>query len=224
MVATLAEIGFSIRDQVKGFFSVDDERIDIELVYKKIRDVRSVLIKNQLLERRMLDPALYQEICCLEIKCKEEVCNGKKTGVLEYYVDLPKIENTAGFNYSIKYFGSIDKLTAFNHKSFQGYQYGAASPYTGDKPFYTIIGSTAIIKNLPTTAAKYMCLVAILEDPLNGACYMATENDPYPLSNSMVHELELIVIKQLLSVLPVQPDERNDATDNPQGNNIARKT
>lgn len=223
MVATLAQIGFSIRDQVKGFFSVDDERIDIEFVYKKVRDVRSVLIKNQLKEMRMLDPALYQEICCLEIKCKELECNGIKTGKTEYYVELPKLEYDLG-SYTVKYLGSVDKMTPFNRKSFQGFQYGQASLYTGDKPYYTIVGSTALLQNLPTTGAKFMCLVAILEDPLDGGCYTATENDPYPLSNAMVHELELIVIKQLLSVLPVQPDLRNDATDNPAGAPVEHKT
>lgn len=223
MVATLAEIGFSIRNQVKGFFSVDDERIDIEFVYKKIRDVRSLLIRNQLREQRMLDPALYQEICCLEIKCRQTTCNGIKSGADEYYVELPKIENGVGFC-AIKYLGTIDKLNAFNHKNYQGYLYGQSSPYTGDKPYYTIVGSEALIKNLPTTGGKYLCLIAILEDPLNGGCYMANENDPYPVSNVMVHELELIVIKQLMSVLNVQPDLKNDATDNPSGAPVEHKT
>jgi hypothetical protein len=216
---SLASIGFSIRNQVKGHFSTDDERIDIELIYKMIRDVRSLLIEKQIKQQGFIDPELYQEICCLEIKCRNLECNGIKTGETEYYVELPALETTFG-RFAIKYFGTVDKKIPFNRKSFEGYLWGKSSPWTGNKPYYSIVGFEAKIRNLPTTAGKYVCIIAVLEDPLNGKCYRLTENDPYPISQSMVHELELICIKQLMSTLQSLPDERNNAADNPRVDQI----
>jgi len=211
---SLAQIGFSIRNQVRGYFSSDDERIDIELIYKKVRDVRSLLIKSFYRENKFIGPEMYQEICCLEIQCRQLECNGIKTGEIEYFIELPRLETSVGFA-AIKFLGSADKKLSFTRKSWQGYMFGDSSPWTGNKPFYTIVGDEARIRKLPTTGAKYACLIGLLEDPLDGKCYMLSENDPYPISNNMVHELELIVIKQLMSTLQIPPDQRNNATDAP---------
>jgi hypothetical protein len=209
-MSSLAAIGFSIRNQVKGFFSSDDERIDIELIYKMVKQVRSTMAKNRYKEVGSVDELMYQEICCLEVKCTEIICNGTGSGTFEYSVDLPILEDIYG---NIKYFGSGDKKYSFTEKNWRGHLYAKASPYTGNLPYFTRVQNRAIIGNIPTPDMKFACIIALLADPLNGGCYLLDENDDFPISSNMIHELELICIKQLMSTLQIAPDNKNDANN-----------
>lgn len=210
---TLAEIGYSIRNQVKGHFSSDDERIDILLVYKMMNDVRSVLIQQEL-RAKSIDEGFYQEVSCLEVKCGEIECKGLKSGDVEYYVDLPPLELGIAEN-GIKYFGGVDRVSPFNPKSFQGWQYAKYSKYTGKSPNYTIVGDKALLGNLPSTDMKFMSIIGIFEDPIDLGCYKLKEDDVYPIPAYLIHKLELICIKQLLSTINITPDEVNNTTDVP---------
>jgi hypothetical protein len=217
---TLAEIGFSIRNQAKGYFSSDDERIDIELIYKMVHQIRATLIKNLLREKRTIDNNFYQEICCLEVQCRNITCAGVDSGEVEYYVDAPSLEDLGG--HEVIYFGTADKRTEFSSRNYMGKLYGNYSAWTGNKPYYTIVGTEFKIGNIPTTGLKYVCLIGILSNPFEGKCYSLTENDPYPVPNHIVHELELIAIKQLMSTLNVPPDVKNNSQENPRIDNVIR--
>lgn len=217
---TLAEIGFSIRNQAKGYFSSDDERIDIELIYKMVHQIRATLIKNLLREKRTIDNNFYQEICCLEVQCRNITCAGVDSGEVEYYVDAPSLEDLGGNE--VIYFGTADKRTEFSSRNYMGKLYGNYSAWTGNKPYYTIVGSEFKIGNIPTNGLKYVCLIGILSNPFEGKCYSLTENDPYPVPNHIVHELELIAIKQLMSTLNVPPDVKNNSQENPRIDNVIR--
>lgn len=210
---SLAAIGFSIRNQVKGFFSTDDERIDIEFIYKMIKDVRTLLIRDEINTTKAVNNAFYQTISCLELKCRSIVCDGIDSEEKEYYVDIPVLADAG--THTIKYFGSADKKTSFNQRNYQGHLYGNASPWTGNIPYYTIIGGEALMGNVPSDELRFLTLVAILNDPLNGGCFTLSENDPFPISESVVHRLELIVIKQLMATLNIVPDIKNNAANSP---------
>jgi len=212
-MATLAEIGYSIRNQVKGYFTSDDERIDIELVYKMVHEIRGILIRNRLKENRALDANLYQEITCLEVECRNLICNNVDSGDIEYYVSAPALDDLGG--YEVMYFGSADKKQEFSSRNFMGNLYGNNSPWTGHKPYYTVVGSEFKIGNPPTSGLKYVCLIGILSNPLNGKCYSVGENDPYPIPSNMIHELELIALKQLMSTIRNPDDMKNNAQENP---------
>lgn len=218
---TLAEIGFSIRNQAKGYFSSDDERIDIELIYKMVHQIRSSLIKEIHDSAMSLDASFYQEICCLEVKCRNIECNGLKTGMLEYYVEVPPLEDMGGPE--VMYFGTTGSATEprqeFTRTNYMGYLYAHNSPWTGSKPRYVDVGKEFKIKNIPTSGMKYVCLIAILSDPTQGNCFTLTENDPYPIPNNIVHKLELIALKQLQSTLNNPPDQKNNAQENPRFDN-----
>ena len=214
---TLAEIGFSIRNQAKGYFSSDDERIDMELIYKMVHQIRSSLIKEAYLPARFVDNNFYQEICCLEVQCRNLICNGLDSGDVEYYVTTPQLEDLSGAE--IYYFGSADKKNKFQYRNYMGKLYGNASPWTGLKPFYVADRGEFILGNIPTSGMKYVCLIAILSDPMNGACFSLTENDPYPIPNNIVHKLELIALKQLMSTLQNPPDQKNNSQENPRLDN-----
>lgn len=212
-MSSLAEIGFSIRNQIKGFVSSDDERIDIEFIYKKVHDVRSLLIKEEIDKNKALSNKFYQRICCLEVICKKEECDGIPSGTTHYIVNLPPLEGVTP--YSIIYFGNDDGSITFTPKNYSGSLYSQYSQYTGKKPYYTVIDDIAYLYNLPTDELKYICIVGILENPMDKGCYPLTENEEYPMPNNLVHKLELIVIKQLMSLLNIVPDDKNNATNNP---------
>lgn len=218
---TLAEIGFSIRNQAKGYFSSDDERIDIELIYKMVHQIRSSLIKERFDEGLYLDATFYQEICCLEVKCREIECAGQSSGMVEYYVEIPSLEDLGGPE--IMYFGTTGSATQprqeFAQTNYMGYLYSQHSPWTGTKPRYIVVGKEIKIKNIPTSGLKYVCLIAVLSDPTQGNCFTLTENDPYPIPNNLVHKLELIALKQLQSTLNNPPDQKNNAQENPRFDN-----
>lgn len=221
MSVSLAQIGFSIRNQAKGYFSSDDERIDIELIYKMVHQIRSSLIKERYEEGLYLDATFYQEICCLEVKCRNTVCNGIESGEVEYYVEGPAIEDLGGPE--IMFFGTLatadQPRQEFSQTNYMGMLYADHSPWTGGKTRYMIVGNEIKIKNIPTSGLKYVCLIAILSDPMNGKCFTQSENDPYPIPNNLVHKLELIALKQLMSTLQNPPDQKNNAQENPRFDN-----
>lgn len=208
MSKTLAEIGYSIRNQVKGFFTSDDDRIDIQFIYDKCWDVRSILLKEEYRQFKKINDQDFTSECCLEVKCNNIVCNGHDSGVVEHYVDIPKIEASLGYD-AIKYFGTVDKMRPFRRVNYQGHLYTSYEKYTGKSPSFTIVDSKAILKNMSTEGLKYVCVIAVFEDPRN----ICSENDPFPLARHLVHKLELIVIQQLTSVINIGPDETNDGRD-----------
>lgn len=208
MSKTLAEIGYSIRNQVKGYFSSDDERIDIQLVYDKCWDVRSLLIKEEFRRFQKLNDQDYTTECCLAVECEPIICDGKNSGHTELVVDIPKIESSVGYA-GIKYFGTVDKKFPFRRVNYQGFLYSGHEKYTGNVPTYTLTDGKATIKNPPTEGLKYICIIGIFEDPRN----ICDENMPFPIARHLVHKLELLVIQQLMSTLQIGPDESNDARD-----------
>lgn len=208
MSKTLAEIGYSIRNQVKGYYSTDDERIDIQLIYDKAWDVRSLLIKEDYRKFKKINDQDFTTECCLKVECDLIICDGYSSGEKEYYVTLPKIEGSLGYH-GIKYFGTVDKKTPFRRMNYQGYLYSDHEKYTGSVSSFTLVDDKAILKNLPTDGLKYVCLIGVLEDPRS----VCDEDKPFPIARHLVHKLELIVIQQLMSTLQIGPDENNNARD-----------
>jgi hypothetical protein len=208
MSKTLAEVGYSIRNQVKGYFSSDDERIDIQLIYDKCWDVRSILLKDEYRQFKKINDQDFTPDCCLEVQCGTISCGGMDSGVKEFYVEIPKVEASLGQD-AIKYFGTLDKRTPFRRVNFQGFMYSGFEKYTGRVPSFSIVDDKAILKNLPTKGLKYVCMIAVFEDPRN----ICEEDSPFPLARHLVHKLEIIVIQQLMSTLQIGPDEKNNARD-----------
>ena len=213
-MATLSEIGYSIKNQVSGFVISDDSVVDIYLIFHLIRQYRSTLIKEEFLQHKRVSDGLYQTCYCLEIQCREIECDGESSGESEYYVDLPALEHSIGWN-NIKYFGSLDGRTPYYRRNHQGFLYNGESEFTPHNKIFTVIGNEAILNKIPSKSAKYISMTAVLEDPLkcrNKKCDVATLDDPYPLPSHMITKIEMLVIKQLASALGINPDPVNDAT------------
>jgi hypothetical protein len=208
MSKTLAEIGYSIRNQVKGYFSSDDERIDIQLVYDKAWDVRSLLIKEEYRRFKTLNPQDYVSKCCLEVECDIVTCNGFNSGEKRTFVKIPKLEASLGKD-GIKYFGGSNLNSPFRYQNFSGFMFSGHETYTGGVPGYSLVDDYALLKNLPTKGMKFVCIIGVFEDPSDHC----KEDDPFPIARHLVHKLELLVIQQLMSTLQIGPDEKNDARD-----------
>lgn len=209
MSKSLAEIGYSIRNQVKGFFSTDDERIDIQFIYDKCWDVRSVLLKDEYRQFKKINDQDFTSECCLEVQCNTITCNGINSGVKEFYVQIPKIEASLGQD-AIKYFGTVNKKIPFRRTNYSGHLYSEHETYTGRAPSFTLVDDKAMLKNMPTAGMKFICVIAVFEDPRN----ICNEDDPFPIARHLVHKLELIVIQQLTSLIQIGPDETNNGRDN----------
>lgn len=206
---SLNEIAYSIRDQISGYFPSDDERIPIELIYKKVADVRMIMLKELQAENGYIDSAYYQRICCLEVQCGPIQCKGFVSTKKETFVELPQV--AYDISGAIAFFGTADFSTDFKYVPVYGYPFSNHAPYTGSFPTYMRVDNIAIIKNLDT-AVKFLCMIALLEDPL-GSCLHLKADEEYPIPLGKVHQLELIVIKQLLSTLQIPHDITQNAVD-----------
>ena len=205
MSKTLAEIGYSIRNQVKGYFSSDDERISIEFVYDKAWDIRSLLIKEEYRKFHKLNDQDFVSKCCLDVVCTE-TCEG--SGTFEYTVAIPILESSVGYD-GVKYFGSPDMKTPFRRSNYQGFLYSDSESFTGGAPTYTLYDDRAVLKNMPTDNQEKICIIGIFENPRDHC----KPSDPFPIARHLVHKLELLAIQQLMSTIQIGPDEVNNARD-----------
>jgi len=205
---TLKEVGYSIRNAVKGYFSSDDERIDIEYVYDKVWDVYAKLKEKYKKENGYLDPVHFSQKCCLDVKCRKLVCDGIESEELEYYVELPALDSSGGQS-PIRYFGSDGLKDAYYERSIDGFQYAQYDTYISRVPTFTRIGNIAILRNLPTSSLSKACLVAVLDDP-GSKC---SPDDKFPGPRNFLFELELLVKKDIMSTLNIPPDLTNNAND-----------
>ena len=213
-MASLSEIGYSIKNQVSGFIISDDSPIDIYLVYHLIRQYRSTLIKEEFLQLKRVSDSLYQSCHCLEIQCREVDCDGESSGTVQNYVTLPQLESSIGWS-NIKYFGSIDGQNPYYRRTHQGFLYNGESEFTPHNKTFTVIGNEAILNKLPSKTAKYITLIGVLEDPLackSKKCENIGVDDPYPVPSHMITKIELLVVKALNMGLGHVPDPVNDAT------------
>jgi len=227
MSKTLNEIAFSIRNQIEAHIDSDDIRIAPEFIYKKIDDVRSALLNDEFKEKKYLDPTVYM-FFNIEIQCRKIVADDEDSGDTEYFIEMPQVEAFLGES-AIKYIGLLDKKTPFARRSFSGQLFAAYNHWTHHVPTITRFDEyqgkqIAIIENLPTDGLKYAGVLCVPENPSN----FCREDERYPIPSYMIHKLELIVLKQLMSTLQIKPDERNDGREtspvgNPDGNQTARQ-
>lgn len=208
-MATLAEITFSIRNQLQGQVVTDDHRLRIPFIHHHIRNVRSLLLDEEISAGIGLDPAFLQIIDCLEVKCDRVVCNGRALPFATKYVDMPSISSKVG---NPTYLGLVDGSLAFERLSYTAWLNFTGGSFAFRRPAYALVDGMAILKYIPPNT-KWLRLVGALDDPINGGCMLLGENDTYPIPQRLVHKLELLVIKQLMSTLPIAGDPVNDAAD-----------
>jgi hypothetical protein len=78
---------------------------------------------------------------------------------------------------------------------------------------YTIVGSEAYFKNLPTHGIKFLCIIALIKDPTNSCNWILSKTE-YPVPSAT--KLELLVVKDIVSLWGMPEDKQQDADDSPQ--------
>lgn len=207
----LKNIVETLKEELSGYHISDDNLFTDEYLVDKINSVRAVLIAEQFKESG-IDGQFYQTICCNEVKCNSQGCtiNGTfyKSGSTYFYIDLPPLIMKVGLK-NIMYFGLDDYQTQFARMSFDGYMSSDGALWTGKMPLYTVVDGMALMKNLPTPGLKYICIMALLSNPVDACNY--DENDDYPVPDT--YKLELLIKKDIMSLYGIVGDEINDSRD-----------
>jgi hypothetical protein len=216
---TLNEIAYSIKNRLEGFIPSDDSVLDIEYMYSRVNVARGALIRMLVDKKMSLDDDFYQKICCLEIQCETTICDNIELS-RAYYVNVP---DTVSVAQGIKYFGDVDIARAFTYVSNTGFINNHASQISSKIPYYTFINGKAYVKNLPTADMKYLCMIAILDNPLDGKCITRSADDPYPLPQIYVQQIEEMVMQELMPSMMIFPDNANDASNDARSNPLNYK-
>lgn len=206
---SLREIRASIRNQLVGQVPKDDVRFRNAFIDKVVRDKRSLLIREAAKAGLGVDPRYYQDLACLEVKDDRLICEGEPVGV-----DIPSAEipATEGFHGSISYLGTSDLKTPFHYRSISSFLFALPNRRCRTEPIYTVLNGKVWFRFLDPALAMVR-MVAVLEDPKENKCVLDFEKQDYPVPNSIVHTLEVLCLKQLLSTANIPQDQRNDAKD-----------
>jgi len=214
MAKTINKIIYSIREKLEEFSITDDSKITPDFIKEKIFDVRSLLIKEIRQNKKGIPDAFYQKICCLEVKCATIECEvGYPFPEAEYYIELPSMEALSDQS-EIKYLGKPNFKLPWTRVNVSGFLSTEGNIYTANEPRYTIVGSIAWIKNLPTTGTTYVCLIGLLDEPYTSCDW--NDASILPIPRSMIYKLELLIVKEVFEVLGRRiPDVLNDALASP---------
>ena len=209
-MATLEQIRFSIIEQARGNIVTDDTRLRYGFIDHLVREKRALLLEQQRKRGMGVQLGFYQTINCLSIACGQVECAGYKSGVDQLYIDLP-----AGVQQPIAFLGSVDGSTSFQYEPFMTFSMNPPGLFGRSKPRFTILENKALLRNVPT-GITLLQLVAVLYDPLEKSCATLTARDEYPVPIGLLHQLELLCLRQLLSTSPIQPDVTSNASDDQQ--------
>ena len=217
MAKSLMQIRSGIKNQLRGGFQVDDDRFDEDLINDMIHDSRNVLLEQYYLKYRYFSDQFYQDVCCLEVYCHEIECvvagSAISSGVSQYRVVLPNLFEIGGEVF-IKYLGSVDFKNPASRRSLLGNIYSSGNIYTQDSFSYVLHDDYTVLENLITDGMKFICISAIMQNPLDLECVRLKEEDPYPIPDVLITKLERMVIDQLVKpMLMMNPNQRNNAID-----------
>ena len=211
MGKSLKKIVYSIKEALEGYNITDDTVYSNEYIADKVKDVRSTMIIDEI-RNNIVDDGNYSQYCCLEVQCQNKSCtiNGQTitSDEIEYYVELPRLVPNTGWN-NIKYFGLIDMKTPFSRKNVDGFLSLDGNKWTGKDPAYLVVDSHAYLANLPSSGIKFLCMIALLDDPIDECDW--DEDDDYPVSD--VFKLEMLVKKDILSTFGIRADVEQDSRD-----------
>ncbi len=195
---TLNEIAYSILEPLNRFKMTTEERIPLRFVYKKIHDARATIAKNRLPK---VDQDLYQHLECLEMEDYSMNCDDCQSSMIHKIVRIPNTMSELGSK-EFYYFGFDDftpehKINIVNFSSFLSYR---ARTYTRMGMRATRIPEGLLIKMPVKCNAKYFTALAVLNNPLDAVgCRQLTPDDPYPIPQNYLMELEIMVKKDLNS-------------------------
>ena len=211
MGKSLDKIVSTIKNQLLGQAPADDARLEGEFIEDQVLDVRSTLIDESFRSKRYLDDEFYQHYDGLLIETiKQPMPSGIQDEFPEVFSKTPALISGVGFH-NIKYLGTQDGRSNFSRMSIAGFISTDGRQFTSEETFYTINGQKVLYKNLPNLGMTYAKMIACVYDPREVPGFDRTED--FPVASALIHKLELIVLKQMISILGIPPDIVNDAQD-----------
>lgn len=207
-MATLAEIRSSILDQISGHLHTDDTLLTEEMIDYQIRKVRAMLFVDDL-KNTSVEAGYLSRLSCIPVETSTDDC-GCSDCPSQISACVPSL---IGGN-SILYVGTPDFSKAFMFQPPQAFLSWKRSRWGVAGTMFTYYAGKLWFKDIDQLMER-IGLVAVLQDPLENTCVVNVEEEPYPVPESKIHKLELLVIKQLLST-GVQPDLINNGNDNRQ--------
>jgi hypothetical protein len=216
MASTLNEIAYSITETINHFKVSSADRIPLRFLYKKIADARATIIKNRM---PFVDQNLYQHLECLEFEDYQMVCDGFTSDTIIKLIRIPDtmsiLDNKEFIYFGADSFTERAKINVVTMESFLSY---GSRRYTIGRPVATRVPEGMIVRYLTSCNAKYFTAITVLLDPLSAnGCQKLTPDDPYPIPQDYIMELELMVKKDILSSLnnKYPGDFKQNQSDNP---------
>lgn len=211
MGKSLLKIIYSVKEAITNFNVTDDSRFSDEYLADLANAIRLDLIDEDFKAKR-LDDSFYQKLCCIEVECVKEVCVvdgiNVSTGHVTYYSNIPALKKKIGWD-NIKYIGT--ETTTFGRLALTAFMYADKAPYGNKSPVYTVIGDKVYFKNLPTSGLKYVCIVAVLENPNDISMCEDALNEDFPVSD--IYKLEYLMKRDILFSLGLPTDRLNNTRD-----------
>lgn len=210
MSKSLEKIGYTVFEEFTNHHIVDDEKATIEIIFDMVHDVRNLLIDRELKKFRRLDPMFYTVCPCIPVLCKSITCLDEEgetveSGVVEYYSEADFLQNYLGVH-SVKYLGTPDYKNPFRLLNFP---FGIGSSKTKHVSGFVLVNNKIIYENIDPEI-KVLTLVAITKtgNCSNDNCDLSA---PYNIPQHLIHELEGLVLKRLLTTHNIKRDLINDA-------------
>ena len=193
-MATLNEIAYSMLESINRFKISTEERIPLELLYKKVHDARATIAKNRLPK---VDQDLYQHLECLEVEDYAMDCDDCESSFKQKIVKIPNTMSELGSK-EFYYFGFDD--FSLEHKinivSFSSYLSYSSRTQTSGGMRATRVPEGLLIKIPSKCNFKYFTAIAVLNNPLDSVgCRQLTPDDPYPIPQNYLMELEIMIKK-----------------------------
>lgn len=211
---SLGFIASRIQKKIEGGLVTDDSRMQLEVIIDEVHKARLEILYELKKSTKSLSAGFFMKLCCMKVKCSEFKCEGVPSGMVDTYIDIPKLVSSYDKN-CIKYLGTSDYEIPFSYSSSRTKK---IAPFTPNKkePYYSLDwnDNKAILFNLPTTNLTYLCGEFLVENPqdalLNSECSDLDEIE-YPLPGEFIGRLEDLVFKRLVPKKQVIPDVQNDA-------------
>jgi len=233
---TLNELVYNIRSLRYGGVEPDDYQLSDRQVAFWIRNIRALLIKQDLDKNRMIPEQIVQDLGCLSLECVDsaECCQllGIESG--EY------IKRTEVLPVPLNFHFATDTATSLF--TYVGTVYGESIEFTSEAIVkrakhkkYTGLKRRAFYKNgrIYITNANLMDIVrvrGIFENPEDVAKFNTcdgescfTYDSPYPLTEYHASMLNDLIIKTYLQYIinpAVQQDATNNTLDDPKPESI----
>ena len=167
----------------------------------KLNTWRSTVIRD-MGDVKMYPSAFYQTHTQLIVEkaSKSTVVNEVPVEVAEnvYYTNIPEL---IGYSWKEILFFGTDKN--FSRRSMTSFMNNEGNKYTKHLPCYTIAESgKAYIRNLPTTATRFITMKAIFSHPHLLPNY-SYESTAYPISEMALPKVEYLLKKEIFESLGI---------------------